>query len=111
MNAVRAGALWWRAHPSACPHGQRFWVQPPHPIITRRRLRAVLDQSAALCELARVLRPGGQLVVGELFGDPHWVPRGRMQERAEGAGLRWVGRSGTPLAYFATMQTTTRANP
>lgn len=38
-TAVAAGALWWRKHPSACPYGQRFWVQPPHPIITRRRLR------------------------------------------------------------------------
>ena len=24
-------------------------------------------------ELRRVLKPGGRLVVGELFGDPHWV--------------------------------------
>src|SRR5262245_45537336 len=42
-GAVAGGALWWRKHPSACPYGQRFWVQPPHPLITRGRLRAVLD--------------------------------------------------------------------
>lgn len=41
--ALLAGAVWWRAHPSACPYGQRFWVQPPHPIITRWRLREVLQ--------------------------------------------------------------------
>ena len=42
-GAVAGGALWWRKHPSACPYGQRFWVQPPHPLITRGRLRTVLD--------------------------------------------------------------------
>ena len=35
-------ALWWRRHPSACPYNQRFWVQAPHPLITRGRLRRVL---------------------------------------------------------------------
>src|SRR5262249_59068639 len=35
-------ALWWRKNPSACPYGQRFWVEAPHPIITRERLREVL---------------------------------------------------------------------
>ena len=37
-----AAALWWRKNPSACPYGQRFWVEAPHPVITRDRLRAVL---------------------------------------------------------------------
>jgi len=35
-------ALWWRAHPSACPYGQRFWVEAPHPFITRARLQEAL---------------------------------------------------------------------
>src|SRR4030081_2614855 len=35
-------ALWWRTHPSACPYNQRFWVQAPHPFITRSRLRVAL---------------------------------------------------------------------
>jgi len=34
-------ALWWRRNPSACPYNQRFWVQAPHPLITRDRLRTV----------------------------------------------------------------------
>ena len=38
--ATLAAALWWRKNPSACPYGQRFWVEAPHPIITRDRLRA-----------------------------------------------------------------------
>ena len=185
---VVATALWWRKHPSACPYGQRFWVEAPHPFITRGRLREVLaprpgervlevgpgtgyysldvaewvlpagqldifdiqqemldhtmrraaaralsnvvatqgdarrlpyadasfdaaclttvlgeipDQDAALRELARVLKPGGRLVVGELFGDPHWVSPKRLRRGAEAAGLSFTLRSGTPLGYFA----------
>lgn len=40
--AVLGAALWWRKNPSACPYGQRFWVEAPHPFITRERLREVL---------------------------------------------------------------------
>lgn len=41
--ALIGSALWWRRHPSACPYGQRFWLQPPHPFITRARLREALE--------------------------------------------------------------------
>lgn len=40
--AIAGAALWWRKNPSACPYGQRFWVEAPHPFITRARLREVL---------------------------------------------------------------------
>ncbi|MEA2369594.1 MAG: hypothetical protein QOH38_2312, partial [Thermoleophilaceae bacterium] len=40
--ALLGAALWWRKNPSACPYGQRFWVEAPHPLITRDRLREAL---------------------------------------------------------------------
>jgi ubiquinone/menaquinone biosynthesis C-methylase UbiE len=41
--AVAGAALWWRRNPSACPYSQRFWVEAPHPFITRARLREILE--------------------------------------------------------------------
>jgi ubiquinone/menaquinone biosynthesis C-methylase UbiE len=41
-----AAALWWRKHPSACPYSQRFWVELPHPGITRGRLVEILAPRA-----------------------------------------------------------------
>jgi ubiquinone/menaquinone biosynthesis C-methylase UbiE len=41
--AVAGAALWWRRNPSACPYSQRFWVEAPHPFITRERLRSILE--------------------------------------------------------------------
>jgi ubiquinone/menaquinone biosynthesis C-methylase UbiE len=40
--AILAGTLWWRKNPSPCPYGQRFWIEAPHPFITRGRLRETL---------------------------------------------------------------------
>jgi ubiquinone/menaquinone biosynthesis C-methylase UbiE len=189
--AVIAAALWWRNNPSACPYGQRFFVEAPHPLITRDRLRQILepesgervleigpgtgyytldlaewvgpdgaveifdiqqemldhtmerarergisnvrptrgdarslpyeddsfdaailitvlgeipDQDGALRELNRVLKPGGRLIVGELFGDPHMVTLGALRRRAEAASLVFERHVGPQLGYFARLR-------
>ncbi len=189
-TAVVGAALWWRKNPSACPYGQRFWVEAPHPIITRDRLRTVLrpapgervleigpgtgyytlemaewvapdgtveifdlqqefldhvmqraaergltnvvptrgdatalpyddasidavvltavlgeipDPVAALREIHRVLQPSGRLVVGELFGDPHFTTLATLRRQAAEAGLTLDQRSGNWFGYFARL--------
>ncbi|HEY6695898.1 MAG TPA: methyltransferase domain-containing protein [Solirubrobacteraceae bacterium] len=187
-TALVAAALWWRRHPSACPYSQRFWVEAPHPFITRARLLEALapsagetllevgpgtgyytldvaraagrlhvfdlqpemldhtmrrareagidnveprqgdarslpyrdaafdaaylvtvlgeipDQEAAMRELRRVVRPGGRLVVGELFGDPHMVGENALRRRAAATGWRFERRVGPRVGFFAVLR-------
>ncbi|HEX3316575.1 MAG TPA: class I SAM-dependent methyltransferase [Solirubrobacteraceae bacterium] len=67
-------------------------------------LGEIPDQEAALRELARVVRAGGRVVVGEVIGDPHWVSPGALERRAAAAGLRLERRVGSPLGYFALLR-------
>jgi ubiquinone/menaquinone biosynthesis C-methylase UbiE len=53
-----------------------------------------------LDEAARVLAPGGRLVVGEFF-DRHWIPFGRLHRLADTSGLHLDTKSGSTLAYLA----------
>src|SRR3954452_12230725 len=77
--AVAGAALWWRKNPSACPYGQRFWVEAPHPLITRARLREILEPQAGeriveigpgtgyyTLEVAEWIKPDGQLEILDL---------------------------------------------
>jgi ubiquinone/menaquinone biosynthesis C-methylase UbiE len=72
-------------------------------VVLTTTLGEIADPDAALAEIARVLKPGGRLVVGELFGDPHYTSPAALRRRGERAGLRFEDRSGPPLGYFARL--------
>jgi hypothetical protein len=56
-----------------------------------------------------VLKPRGRLVVGELFGDPHWVRPRVLHKRATEAGLVAAERSGSWLSSDRRRRSSCRA--
>jgi ubiquinone/menaquinone biosynthesis C-methylase UbiE len=68
-------------------------------------LGEIPDPVAALRQIARVLKPSGRLVVGELFGDPHFTTQAALKRQASEAGLAWQTHSGNWLGYFARLTT------
>lgn len=46
LAAVPGVAYWMRKHPEALPYSLRVFVQGPHPLITRSRLREMLEPQA-----------------------------------------------------------------
>jgi hypothetical protein len=72
VAALATFALWWRRNPSACPYGLRFFVELPHPFITRYlgrsrpRHAGTPSESEAAAGAARVLA-----------AHPRWVGKAR----------------------------------
>jgi ubiquinone/menaquinone biosynthesis C-methylase UbiE len=62
-------------------------------------LGEVTDQPACLRSLARVLRPGGLLVVQEFFPDPDRLRVPEIRGLAEPAGFGFIGVQGRPWKY------------
>jgi len=66
-------------------------------------LGEISDQNTALSELARVLKPGGRLVVGEFLIDCHAVRLGALRPRAGRHGFRIAHTLGPRHAYLARL--------
>ena len=72
-------------------------------VILTAVLGEIPDAAAALREIRRVLKPSGRLVVGELFGDPHFTTRASLERMGREAGLELAETSGNWFAYFARL--------
>ena len=57
----------------------------------------------ALREIRRVLKPDGRLLVGELFGDPHFTTRAALGRQGAEAGLVYEEDSGYWFGYVARL--------
>jgi ubiquinone/menaquinone biosynthesis C-methylase UbiE len=62
------------------------------------------DPAAALKEIARVLTPGGRVLVVEQLGDPDHVRRAALDAMARGAGLRMGRVEGSIMLYAARLE-------
>lgn len=62
------------------------------------------DPDTALCELGRVVRPRGRIVVGELHGDPHRIGVSALRASCPRAGLTLTRSVDVGSAYFAVLE-------
>lgn len=64
-------------------------------------LGEIPDETAALRELRRVLKPKGRLVIGEFLIDPDYVALSALEKKARDAGLVLERTAGPRFSYFA----------
>lgn len=64
-------------------------------------LGEIPDAVVALCEIRRVLKPGGRLVISESLIDPDFVSLPALQEKARDAGFVFERNTGPSFAYSA----------
>ena len=84
---------------SRLPYADDFF-DSAYMVIT---LGEIPDQNSAISELARVLKPGGRLVVGELIGDPHWVSPKAIESLGETNGFSYECRIGSIFGSFSVL--------
>jgi len=67
-------------------------------------LGEITEPGTALREVARVLKPGGRVVITEQLGDPDHVRRAALETMAREAGLRVERIEGSLLLYSAVLR-------
>ena len=63
-------------------------------------LPMIAERRTVLAELKRVLKPGGELVIGEEMPEPEYVRPVSIRKWAEQAGFRMIGKNGNAWAYL-----------
>jgi ubiquinone/menaquinone biosynthesis C-methylase UbiE len=69
-------------------------------------LGEIPDKGRALCELRRVLKRGGRLVIGEVLLDPHKVTFEELRRLTDAGGLDHERTLKGTLGYFAAFRAT-----